>query len=138
MAEEKVKQDKSTTNESAFYYFYTTGCGFCKKVDPIVDELIADGYEILKLDLADGENNKLQAEIKKEYNIQCGTPLFVDAESGNTVCGFREKELLEKLLRTEHLSTPERESLPKKKANTKIMVDIIIHQNLSSAENGSQ
>ena len=61
-----AKKQDSTPQEPTLYFFYTQGCGWCKKVDPIVDELIADGYEILKLDLADGENNKLQAEIKKE------------------------------------------------------------------------
>jgi thiol-disulfide isomerase/thioredoxin len=101
-----AKKQDSTPQEPTLYFFYTQGCGWCKKVDPIVDELIADGYEILKLDLADGENNKLQAEIKKEYNIQCGTPLFVDAESGNTVCGFREKELLEKWAKGEEVPAP--------------------------------
>ena len=29
--------------------------------------------------------------IKKEYKHQCGTPYFVDAESGHTICGFRDK-----------------------------------------------
>ena len=27
------------SNESNLYYFYTVGCGFCKKAEPIVDEL---------------------------------------------------------------------------------------------------
>ena len=26
-------------SESNLYYFYTVGCGFCKKADPLVDEL---------------------------------------------------------------------------------------------------
>ena len=25
--------------ESTLYYFYSVGCGFCKKLDPIIDEL---------------------------------------------------------------------------------------------------
>ena len=33
--------------------------------NPIVDELISEGHEILKLDLADGDNRKLQDEVKK-------------------------------------------------------------------------
>ena len=49
---EEVKNKKSTksnTNdnvteveentESQWYYFYSVGCGFCKKVEPIIDEL---------------------------------------------------------------------------------------------------
>ena len=62
------KSNKNETPQSTLYYFYTVGCGFCKKVDPIVDELISDGHELLKLDLADGDNRQLQEEVKKEYN----------------------------------------------------------------------
>ena len=35
-------------------------------------------------------------EVKQKHQAQCGTPLFIDAETGNTVCGFREKDVLEK------------------------------------------
>ena len=65
---EKVKKTtkKTTkkTNESTLYYFYAVGCGFCKKVDPIVDSLIADGYKILKLDVADSNNQGLKTELE--------------------------------------------------------------------------
>ena len=42
--------------ESTLYYFYSVGCGFCKKLDPIIDELIKEGHDILRLDLADKDN----------------------------------------------------------------------------------
>ncbi len=99
---EKVEE----TKESTLYYFYTTGCGWCKKADPVVDELIAEGHNILKLDLANGDNKKLEAEVKKEYNKQCGTPFFIDASNGNTVCGFRDKETLEKWAKGEEIPAP--------------------------------
>ena len=39
-------------SESTLYYFYSVGCGWCKKTEPLVDELNESGdYEILKLDL---------------------------------------------------------------------------------------
>ena len=40
-------------SESTLYYFYSVGCGFCKRVDPIIDELNKEGHDILKLDLSD-------------------------------------------------------------------------------------
>ena len=104
MAKQKAKQNKSSKKE--LYYFYTTGCGFCKKVEPFVDELISEGYNILKLDLANGDNRKLQEEVKKEYKAQCGTPWFVDPESGNQVCRFREKDILEKWANGEEIPAP--------------------------------
>ena len=87
---EKVKQTKQTKqtkqiNESTLYYFYAVGCCFCKKVDPIIDELIKEGHDILKLDVADSNNNGLKTELEKKYKKQCGTPFFIDAEPGNAV-----------------------------------------------------
>ena len=101
-----AEKKKTKSKESTLYYFYTQGCGWCKKVDPIVDTLISEGYDILKLDLADGNNRQLQEEVKKEYNHQCGTPYFVDAETGNTICGFREKDVLEKWAKGEEIPQP--------------------------------
>ena len=47
---EVVKQKEE--KQSTFYYFYSQGCGFCKRAEPIVDELNKEGHNILKLDLA--------------------------------------------------------------------------------------
>ena len=56
--EKDLKVVESTENteievleeESPWYYFYTVGCGFCKRAEPIVDELNKKGHNILKLD----------------------------------------------------------------------------------------
>ena len=85
-----LEEEKSTQS----YYFYSVGCGFCKKAEPIVDELIKEGHDILKLDTAEPENRKIVDELKKEYKVQCGTPWFITPETGKGVCGFREKELV--------------------------------------------
>ena len=98
--------------ESTLYFFYTTGCGWCNKAMPFIDELNKEGYEILKLDLADGDNRKLQEEVKKEYKHQCGTPYFVDAETGNTICGFRDKDVLKKWADGEEIPQPARPTGP--------------------------
>ena len=106
------KKSKTKSTEPVLYYFFTQGCGFCKKVDPIVDELIKEGHNILKLDLAEGDNQKLQQEIKTEYKIQCGTPWFVNAETGHNVCGFREKDILLKWVNGEDIPEPPRPKSP--------------------------
>jgi len=112
MAKETKTKSKEKTVESPWYYFYSVGCGFCKKVDPIVDELIKEGHNILKLDVAEGDNGKLSAELKKEYNAQCGTPWFINAETGQGVCGYREKDILEKWLNGEEIPAPPRPKGP--------------------------
>ena len=98
---EVVKEEEST-----LYYFYSVGCGFCKKADPIVDELIKEGYNILKLDLAEKDNQGLKNELSKKYNKQCGTPWLIDASNGNQVCGFREKSDVLKWVNGEDIPAP--------------------------------
>ena len=73
---EESKQSKEESKESQWYYFYTEGCAWCKRANPIVDELINEGHEILKLDLADGDNRKLQDEIKKSVVLFTKTGIY--------------------------------------------------------------
>ena len=117
MAKEEVKEavieepvDTGETEEelSPFYYFFSTGCGFCKKAEPLVDSLIEKGYDILKLDMAEPDNQKLNRELQTEYSKQCGTPWFINADTGNSVCGFREENILEKWAKGEEVPEPPR------------------------------
>ena len=98
--------------QSPWYYFYSVGCGFCKKVDPIIDELNKEGHDILKLDVSDPENQKISQELKKEYKAQCGTPWFINIETGKQVCGYREKDILQKWLNGEDIPAPPRPKGP--------------------------
>ena len=61
MANKKTKASKKTKNPE-LYYFHSVGCGFCKRVEPIVDELIKEGHNILKLDTAEADNQGLNRE----------------------------------------------------------------------------
>ena len=96
------------TQESSWYVFCSTGCGFCKKAEPVVEELNNEGYDILTLDLAEPDNAKLNQELKTEYGVQCGTPWFINAKTGKGVCGFREKDVLKKWLDGEDIPEPPR------------------------------
>ena len=100
--------------DSPWYYFYSQGCGWCKKSEPIVDELNASGKfgEILKLDLADPDNQALNKELKEEYGVQCGTPWFINEATGKGFCGFREKAIVEKWLDGEDIPAPPRPKGP--------------------------
>ncbi len=103
--------DKKTKTQE-LYYFYSVGCGFCKRVDPIVDEFIKEGHNILKLDLAEPDNQGLKNELQKKYNKQCGTPWFIDPETGHQVCGFKEKDILMKWINGEDIPIPPRPKSP--------------------------
>jgi len=121
MAKEEVKDvavvdeptDAVETEElSPWYVFCSTGCGFCKKAEPIVGELINEGHDILILDMSEPDNQKLNKELQEEYGVQCGTPWFINAETGKGICGFREKDVLEKWLDGEDIPAPPRPTGP--------------------------
>ena len=106
MSEEKKEQ------LSPLYYFYSQGCGFCKKSEPIIDELNKEGHDILKLDLADKDNAAINKELKEKYKAKCGTPWFINADTGHQICGYREKDIVEKWVKGEEIPEPPRPKGP--------------------------
>ena len=108
----KTTTKKVEKGTRTLYYAYSVGCGWCKKTDPIIDELNADGWNIQKLDLAVPENQTVVNEVKQKYSHQCGTPYMVDADTGNMICGFREKDVLEKWANGEEIPAPPRPKSP--------------------------
>tara|TARA_Y100000296_G_scaffold73223_1_gene90483 strand:+ start:62 stop:610 length:549 start_codon:yes stop_codon:yes gene_type:complete len=81
------------------------GCGWCTKSDPHVDALRDKGFKITTLNVSEADEAKRANEVKTKHNIHCGTPLFIDAESGNNVCGFKELDILEKWAKGEKMPT---------------------------------
>tara|TARA_Y100000593_G_C4234162_1_gene298607 strand:- start:116 stop:1021 length:906 start_codon:yes stop_codon:yes gene_type:complete len=115
-----IKSESSDDGDelSPWYYFFAQGCGWCKKSGPVVEELNATGDypEILMLDTAEPDNAKLRDELFAEYNVRCGTPWFINADTGKHVCGFREKDVLELWLQGEDIPEPPRVTGPMPKA----------------------
>ena len=113
---ENTEQDTTGDEDelSPWYYFFSQGCGWCKKSTPVVEELNKEGKlpEILLLDTAEPDNAKLRDELFAEYKVQCGTPFFINADTGENICGFREKDVLEKWLAGEDIPEPPRPSGP--------------------------
>tara|TARA_Y100001963_G_scaffold151926_1_gene235726 strand:+ start:2040 stop:2936 length:897 start_codon:yes stop_codon:yes gene_type:complete len=110
--EESKTESKKIQKPEEIYYFYSVGCGWCKKTEPIVDELIGEGYNILKLDLAEADNREVQQEMNQKYSKQCGTPWLIDPATGNDICGFREKDIIQKLANGEEIPAPPRPTGP--------------------------
>jgi len=103
---------KKLKTESTLYYFYSTGCGFCKKVDPIVEKLNKAGKDILLLDLNEPDNKGLKKELEKEYDTSCGTPFLVDASNGNSICGWKDEETIKKWADGEEIPKPPKPKSP--------------------------
>ena len=74
--------------------------------------MIKEGHDILKLDTAVPDNQGLKTELESEYGGKCGTPFFIDGATGNQVCGFREKDVLEKWAKGEEIPAPPRPKSP--------------------------
>ena len=100
------KDKKKTKEKHDLLYIMNPNCGWCKKSDPVVDELRKDGYKITTLDVNKPEEAERANEAKAKHKAQCGTPLFLDAETGNMACGFKEKDVLEKWAKGEELPAP--------------------------------
>ena len=107
-----MSKKKTTSVKTDLLYIMSNQCGWCKKSSPVVEELVKDGAKITTLDVNNPEDQKRANEVKQKYNIQCGTPLFIDAESGNSVCGFREKDILEKWANGEEIPQPPKPKSP--------------------------
>ena len=96
----------SKKKKNELVYITSERCGWCKKADPIVEELRNEGYLIKSLDITNEDQAKEANKIKQTFNVSCGTPLFIDTEDGNMVCGFKEKDILKKWADGEKIPAP--------------------------------
>ena len=96
MTDKETDNITNTEETKDLYFFYSQGCAFCKQLEPIVDELNKEGYSILKLDIAESDNKGLKQELQDKYKKGCGTPWLINPETGNDVCGWREKDIIKK------------------------------------------
>ena len=112
VVEEPTNTEETEEELSPWYVFCSTGCGFCKKAEPVVEELNKEGYDILTLDMSEPDNAKLNQELQAEYKTSCGTPWFINADTGKGICGYREKDIIKKWLDGEDIPEPPRPTGP--------------------------
>ena len=98
--------------ESTLHYFYSVGCAYCNKVEPIVDKLNSNGYNIVKLDTTHKANELFKKEMEEKFKIKCGTPLLVNSETGNNVCGWRGEDVIKKWADGEEILEPPKPKSP--------------------------
>ena len=123
MACKKCGKDKKEKHD--LLYIMNPNCGWCKKADPVVEELKKDGYEITTLDITNPNEAEKANEAKSKHNAQCGTPLFLDAETGNVACGFKEKDVLEKWAKGEEIPAPPNQQKPTPQTPKKYKLEYI-------------
>ena len=118
-----VSKDNNSKPKQDLLYIMSNTCGWCKKSDPVVAELKDEGADITTLDVMNPEDQTRVNEIKQKYNAQCGTPFFIDAETGNSVCGFREKDVLQKWVNGEEIPKPPQPKSPPPPPPSPEMID---------------
>jgi len=72
--------------------FHGQECPHCRVMHPIVDQLIAEGYDIVKLEVWHNEDNasKMRSYAKIIAAASGGdlsVPTFLDEEEGRAICG---------------------------------------------------
>ena len=97
---------KKSKKESTLYYFHSVGCAFCKQIDLIVEKLNSEGYDILRLDIGEKDNDGLHREIENKYDLRCGTPFLVDVSNGNNICGNTDEVTIKKWADGEKIPKP--------------------------------
>lgn len=106
-------------NKSGLFYIMNPNCGWCKKADPVVEELVKEGHDIKTLNVTNQDDATVAREVTAKHGLQCGTPHFVDAATGNSVCGFREKDVLEKWANGEEIPAPPPRKAPPSQGDNK-------------------
>jgi len=91
---------------SDLIYIMNPGCGWCKKSDPVVEEYKESGICITTLDVSNAEDGAKAKELMETHKIRCGTPLFLNQKTGENVCGFRGKDILDKWVNGEPIPAP--------------------------------
>lgn len=74
--------------------FYASWCSPCKMIAPFVDELHAEGYGVVKLDIDEHE------ELVKEHKVM-GVPTLLVFKNGEVVdkhTGFAPKVMIQSML----------------------------------------
>ncbi|MAH42988.1 hypothetical protein CL614_04685 [archaeon] len=105
-------------------YIMNPNCGWCKKSDPVVAKLVEEGHNIKSLDVNNPEEAKEANEVKAKHNAQCGTPLFIDAKSGNMVCGFDEPNIKKWVNGEEIPAPPPRPNRPTPQQHAHVNVEL--------------
>ena len=75
------------------YEFYGSECGYCLKMMPMVDKLIAEGIAIEKFETWHNEEN---AKKLAEYDrgLCGGVPFFYNTVSKKWICGETDEQSL--------------------------------------------
>lgn len=97
IADEEFGQEVLNSDETVLVDFWAPWCGYCKKENPVLDELADEYGDKVKIVKIDVELNRAKA---REYGVS-GIPgllVFNKGQLKEKVAGFHSKAQLENLL----------------------------------------
>lgn len=76
------------------YEFYGDGCTHCEEMEPKVEKLEEEGFEIKKLEVWDNEENQEVYKDKQGSENCGGVPYFYNEDTEEFICGSTDFETL--------------------------------------------
>ena len=70
-----VLNDAQQQSSRLLYYFMSPRCGMCKNITPIVDELIEERHDVIRIDASKDQ------QLARSFGV-LGTPAFVLVDNG--------------------------------------------------------
>ncbi|CAB3289964.1 Thioredoxin [Methanocaldococcus lauensis] len=89
---ENVENKKFDFNETCIVEFTAEWCGYCKKLEPTIEELEKEGYKVIKIDI---DKNR---DIAEKYGIRAMPTIFYvkDGKIIDVTVGYNPEEIKEK------------------------------------------
>ena len=93
---------------SPIYFFTRSGCIWCQKMKPSIDEInktLNDEQKIEILSIDDQKSKTIYDNIIRMNKLQNVVPLMYNSNIGTTLLGYKDKKDIQKFLRAEPIST---------------------------------
>jgi len=77
----------------ALLEFYGDECPHCKRMEPLIDKLAAEGLKVERYETWHDEKNAAMME-KYDRGLCGGVPFFFNTDSGKSICGATDYDSL--------------------------------------------
>ena len=111
---------------SPIYFFTRSGCVWCQKMKPSIDEInktLNDEQKIQIHSIDENKSKTIYDDIIRVHKLQNVIPLMYNSNIGTTLLGYKDKKDIQKFLKAEPISEAKPlEQIPKidvKKSNKK-------------------
>ena len=93
---------------SPIYYFTRSGCNWCKKMQPSIEQInttLSDEQKIQIHNIDEEKSKVIYENIIRINRLQSVVPLMYNSNIGTSLLGYKDKKVIQKFLRAEPIST---------------------------------